>query len=140
MRSIKRQGPKLVFNHAMIYVADLHRSIEFYRDGLGFRLIDIFPDVYARLRSPRGNSTIALHVTEQGQTMNPAAEGLRLYFEVRQLSLFCRRLEKSGIRLDKQPAMMPWRWTHAYLRDPDGHEISLYNAGVARLRKRKGIE
>jgi hypothetical protein len=25
--------------------------------------------------------------------------------------------------------MMPWGWRHAYLNDPDGHEISLYWAG-----------
>jgi hypothetical protein len=30
---------------------------------------------------------------------------------------------------------MPWGWTHAYLNDPDGHEVSLYWAGVKRLRK-----
>jgi hypothetical protein len=28
---------------------------------------------------------------------------------------------------------MPWGWTHAYLTDPEGHEISLYSAGEARF-------
>jgi len=31
--------------------------------------------------------------------------------------------------------MMPWGWRHAYLNDPDGHEISLYWAGENRMRK-----
>jgi hypothetical protein len=30
---------------------------------------------------------------------------------------------------------MPWGWRHAYLRDPDGHEVSLYWAGKARFKK-----
>ena len=31
--------------------------------------------------------------------------------------------------------MMPWGWRHAYLDDPDGHEISLYWAGPNRMAK-----
>jgi hypothetical protein len=26
-------------------------------------------------------------------------------------------------------------WTHAYLNDPDGHEVSLYSAGQKRLKR-----
>jgi hypothetical protein len=32
---------------------------------------------------------------------------------------------------------MPWGWEHAYLNDPDGHEVSLYWAGDKRFRKSK---
>jgi hypothetical protein len=28
-------------------------------------------------------------------------------------------------------------WKHAYLDDPDGHEVSLYWAGAKRLKKSK---
>ena len=31
--------------------------------------------------------------------------------------------------------MMPWGWKHAYLDDPDGHEISLYWAAGNRMKK-----
>jgi hypothetical protein len=31
--------------------------------------------------------------------------------------------------------MMPWGWRHAYLNDPDGHEISWYWAGENRMKK-----
>jgi hypothetical protein len=31
--------------------------------------------------------------------------------------------------------MMPWDWRHAYVNDPDGHEISLYWAGEHRMKK-----
>jgi hypothetical protein len=30
---------------------------------------------------------------------------------------------------------MPWGWKHAYLDDPDGHEVSLYWAGAKRFKK-----
>src|SRR3974390_3243984 len=47
---------KLTFNHAMIYVKDVNRALGFYRDLLGFKLIEDFRydgvPVYARLSAP----------------------------------------------------------------------------------------
>ncbi|MBV9087858.1 MAG: hypothetical protein JO187_01255 [Acidobacteria bacterium] len=33
------------------------------------------------------------------------------------------------------PRMMPWGWRHAYLNDPDEHELSLYWAGENRMKR-----
>jgi lactoylglutathione lyase len=128
--------PALSFNHAMIYSHDVAASLAFYRDLLGFELIEEakapFGVVYARLKAPQGEGTIALHLLEKGMTMQPGA--IRLYFEVRGLEAVCKRLEKRGAKFSKQPALMPWGWKHAYLNDPDGHEVSLYSAGAKRLK------
>jgi catechol 2,3-dioxygenase-like lactoylglutathione lyase family enzyme len=124
----------LEFNHAMIYVTELARSLAFYRDALGFELIETYPGAYARLRSPGGTSTIALHALEPGRKMNAGLGGLRLYFEVEALDAFCAGLEAKGVVLDDPPTDMPWGWRHAYVRDPDGHELSLYRAGEKRLQ------
>jgi catechol 2,3-dioxygenase-like lactoylglutathione lyase family enzyme len=121
----------VAFNHAMIYVHQVEPALAFY-SALGFRLIAKFPG-YARLRAPRGNSTIALHQLDKGMT-SVAAEGIRLYFEVKNLDAFCARLAASGIAFKQMPTDMPWGWRHAYLNDPDGHEVSLYWAGAKRLR------
>jgi hydroxymethylpyrimidine/phosphomethylpyrimidine kinase len=131
----KRSGGSLVFNHAMIYTTRLGRALAFYRDALGFKVVDEYPGAYARLKSPGSGTTIALHVLDRGQKMRPLTEGLRLYFEVGDIDAFCGRLAKRGVRFMQLPEDMPWGWRHAYLRDPDGHEISLYRAGRARLRK-----
>src|SRR3954468_2033484 len=52
----QNSGDKLTFNHAMIYVKDVNRALGFYRDLLGFKLIEDFrfegQSVYARLRAP----------------------------------------------------------------------------------------
>lgn len=128
----------LAFNHAMIYVRSVERALRFYRGRLGFRLIEKFPPRgragYARLRAPRGPATIALHKLGEGvrSTQSP---GVRLYFETRRLEELCRRLARAGVRFKQKPKRMPWGWTHAYLNDPDGHEVSLYWAGTKRLRK-----
>jgi len=132
------KGDQLTFNHAMIYVKDVERAANFYRDLLGFKLIEDFrhegSPVYARLRAPGGDGTIALHQAGM-DNRSVSSEGVRLYFEVRALDDFCRELERKGFHLTKLPALMPWGWRHAYLNDPDGHEISLYWAGENRMKK-----
>ncbi len=124
-------GPS--FNHAMIYVADLARALDFYADKLRFRPIQSEAPYYARLRSPTGSTTIALHLLEPGQSSS--ADGVRLYFEVKSVGPLCKRLQKAGVEFRQMPKKEPWGWTHAYLNDPDGHEISLYWAGKLRLAK-----
>jgi predicted enzyme related to lactoylglutathione lyase len=123
----------------MIYTQDVERALGFYRDLLGLKLLEEFRGgpkiVYARLKAPAGTGTIALHLLEPGKSA--AAEGVRLYFEIRNLETFCKKLEAAGGKLSKPPAMMPWGWKHAYINDPDGHEVSLYWAGAKRLKKTK---
>lgn len=128
----------LDFNHAMIYTRDVSRSLPFYRDLLGFTLVDDFEwegrPVYARLKAPRGEGTIALHALEPGKDLGIG--GIRLYFETTDLDTLCARLESAGVVLKQKPTKMPWGWTHAYLDDPDGHEVSLYDSHGLRLRGR----
>ena len=128
---------RLTFNHAMIYVKDVGRGIRFYGDLLGFKLVEDFrhegASLYARMRAPGGDGTIALH--QAGSDVSVASDGVRLYFEVRELDEFCRKLQQKGFYITKLPRMMPWGWRHAYLNDPDGHEISLYWAGQNRMKK-----
>ncbi|MBL9080007.1 MAG: VOC family protein [Planctomycetes bacterium] len=133
-RRAARRPAALAFHHAMLYTRDLERALGFYRDRLGFRVVDEYPGAYARLAAPKGNGTIAIHVLEPGQWLDPKRGGMRLYFEVQPLAAFCKRLARDGVVFDQPPQRMPWGWQHAYLRDPDGHELSLFFAGPARLR------
>jgi lactoylglutathione lyase len=121
------------FNHVIVYVSDVKRSLRFYQSLLGFRLIEAYGG-YARLRSARGTTTIALHETKESQ---PPSRGRRvvMYFEVKDLRETCGRLRRRGVKFSQMPELMPWGWTHAYLEDPDGHEISLYWAGKKRFQK-----
>lgn len=128
---------KLAFNHAMIYVKDVEKALGFYAALLGFKVIEDFryegKSVYARLRAPGNDGTLALH--QAGPNDSIASNGVRLYFEVAELDDFCRKLQQKNFYITKMPQMMPWGWRHAYLNDPDGHEISLYWAGANRMKK-----
>lgn len=125
------------FNHAMIYSSDIARALTFYRDQLGFTLLEEFMHegrpVYARLRPPAGDSTIALHGLRPGGELRTG--GIRLYFECPDLEGTVERLTQAGVVFTKPPAVMPWGWKHAYLDDPDGHEVSLYWAGEKRTQQ-----
>src|ERR1700730_7175549 len=106
---------KLRFNHAMIYVKDVERGVHFYRDLLGFKLIEDFryegTPVYARLRAPGGDGTIALHQAAPGASIS--SDGVRLYLEVRDLDDFCRKLQQKDFYITQLPRLMPWGWRHA---------------------------
>jgi catechol 2,3-dioxygenase-like lactoylglutathione lyase family enzyme len=134
----KASSGQLSFNHAMVYSRDVGAALHFYRDLLGFRLIEQMEYggrmVYARLGAAQGDGTLALHMIEPGKTM-PAGDGIRLYFEVKGLEKFCERLQAAGLKFSQLPKAMPWGWKHAYLDDPDGHEVSLYWAGAKRFKK-----
>jgi catechol 2,3-dioxygenase-like lactoylglutathione lyase family enzyme len=127
----------LDFNHAMIYAKDVARSTAFYSGLLGLKLIDEFrhegQPVYARLAARAGNGTIAIHQLSPGAPN--ASEGVRLYFEVEALDDVCAKLKAKGVYFTQLPRQMPWGWKHAYLDDPDNHEVSLYWAGANRMKK-----
>jgi catechol 2,3-dioxygenase-like lactoylglutathione lyase family enzyme len=123
----------LAMNHAMIYVRDVELSLRFYTDGLGLKPLEVMLPYYARLKSTRGATTIALHKVEPGGDV--AAPGIRLYFETAQVADAVRRAKKAGYAVKAPPKKMPWGWTHAYLNDPDGHEISLFGSGGLRTKK-----
>jgi catechol 2,3-dioxygenase-like lactoylglutathione lyase family enzyme len=120
------------FYHAMVYVSDVGRSVRFYQQ-LGLEVVEERPG-YARMRCPSGVGTLALHEPDAGSNRSVSAPGIRLYFEVRDLVAFCETLVARGIVLDEAPRLREWGWTHAYLKDPDQHELSLFWAGQARLQ------
>jgi catechol 2,3-dioxygenase-like lactoylglutathione lyase family enzyme len=134
---VAQPADQLSFNHAMIYLKDVGGGIQFYRNWLGFKVIEDYRhegrSVYARLQAPAGEGTIALHQAGPGASV--ASDGVRLYFEIRNLDDFCQQLRRRGFVFTQQPQMMPWGWRHAYLNDPEGHEISLYWAGEQRMQK-----
>ncbi|HZU22045.1 MAG TPA: VOC family protein, partial [Terriglobales bacterium] len=121
----------------MIYCRDVERSLAFYAKMFGFKVVDQFryegKVVYARLVAPAGQGTIALHQAAPGAAVS--SEGVRLYFEIRDLEAMCEKLKRAGVYFTQMPQLMPWGWRHAYLDDPDSHEISLYWAGKNRLEK-----
>ncbi len=126
------------FNHTIVNVTNVKKSTKFYQTLLGLKLIEEAPG-YARLTSPNKTFTIGIHELEKGMKL-PFNEGIRIYYEVGDLDNYCRKLSEKGINFTQPPKDMPWGWRHAYINDPDNHEISLYFAGNKRFERSQGFE
>ncbi|HLX87266.1 MAG TPA: VOC family protein [Acidimicrobiales bacterium] len=114
-------------NQVTIGSTDLDRAEAFYRQ-LGLRLI-VKNDTYLRFECPDGASSFSVELAES----IPDGDGVILYFEDGDLDALTRRLEDAGVAFEHPPTDMPWLWREARLRDPDGHRLCLFDAGVNRL-------
>lgn len=102
---------------------DLEASIVFY-ELLGLKLIVRSPH-YARFELPRGEATFSLHTVE-GDI--PHANAPQLYFEVLDVDFQVRRLKHAGVAIEQEPKRQSWLWYEAWLRDPAGNQICVFNA------------
>ena len=57
---------------------------------------------------------------------------ITLYFECLDLDDQVKVLQAKGVSFELLPTDQPWLWRKAHLRDPSGHRIILYFAGINR--------
>jgi catechol 2,3-dioxygenase-like lactoylglutathione lyase family enzyme len=118
-------------NHATLCIGDLDRSVAFYKQ-LGLTQI-VADEGYARFICPDGDSTLSLHCDAAAGPVAGAPSVISLHFETDRLDAVVAELERKGIRFEQPPTDQPYLWREAILRDPDGHRIFIYHAGVNRL-------
>lgn len=114
-------------NQVTVPAHDLTASIAFY-ETLGLRLI-VRSEHYARFEAPRGEATFSLHLTE-GDI--PRENAPQIYFEVSDVDMELRRLRQAGIVPERPAVDQTWLWREAWLRDPAGNALCLFNAGDSR--------
>ena len=116
--------------HVHLKVADLERSLAFYRDVLGFELTQRFGSQAAFLSAGGYHHHLGLNTWESagGQPPPPGATGLYhvaiLYPTRAELADALRRVLKAGIPLDG--ASDHGVSEAIYLRDPDHNGVELY--------------
>ena len=121
-------------NHAVLYVSDLARSVAFYRDVLGFRVIPMTPDGFtgaAFLQAPDSTNDHDLGLFEVGAAAAPSPAGrgavglYHLAWEVDtldELAATARRLSEAGALVG---ASDHGTTKSLYGRDPDGLEFEV---------------
>lgn len=116
----------------LIQVFDMTTSVTFYRDVLGFELVQ---------RSEEGNhldwcllkldaTRLMLNTAYEKEFRPPAADPARvaahddtaLFFECRDVDAAYTCLQSKGIRLEP-PKVAPYGMKQLYLKDPDGYVI-----------------
>ena len=122
--------PRVSIGHVHLKVADLERSLQFYRDVLGFELQQRFETQAAFISAGGYHHHIGLNTWESkgGSPPPPGTTGLYhvaiLYPTRASLADALRRLLAAGIEVDG--AADHGVSEALYLRDPDGNGVELY--------------
>jgi len=128
--SPKAVHPGVRIGHVHLKVADLERSLAFYRDVLGFELTQRYGQQAAFLSAGGYHHHIGLNTWESqgGSPPDRGATGLYhlaiVYPTRAELADGLRRLMNAGISLDG--ASNHGVSEALYLRDPDGNGVELY--------------
>lgn len=116
-------------NHAVLFVADLDRSVRFYTEVFGMELVareDRFNAVF--LRTPRSGNHHDLGLFAAGANAGPRRRGVGLYHLAWQLDTidelveFRRRLTEAGARTGESSHGAT---KSVYGIDPDGNEFEI---------------
>ena len=118
-------------NQVTVPCIDYAGSVAFYK-VLGLIQIVDSPPRYARFECPAGDggepATFSLHHVEGWSGCDEPL----IYFEVEDLDSEFERLRNAGLVFKSAPQDQSWNWREAYLKDPAGNRICLYQAGVNR--------
>jgi lactoylglutathione lyase len=125
---------KFRYMHTMIRVLDLDRSIAFYTELLGMKLLrrDDYPGgkfTNAFVGYGPEESDTVLELTLNWGREEPYELGTafgHLALGVRDIYGVCAELEKRGAKIPRPPGPMMHGTTHiAFIEDPDGYKIEL---------------
>lgn len=121
--------PAVRLNHAVLYVADLERSIAFYDAAFGMRVIAREPRVPAAfLQLPRSGNHHDLGLFQVGTSFGPKRPGIGLYHLAWQVDTI-EELAEAQVTLAELGALVGESSHGAtkslYAHDPDGHEFEV---------------
>ncbi|MGH2967768.1 MAG: VOC family protein [Solirubrobacteraceae bacterium] len=107
----------------ILQVADVRRSLGFYRDLIGFEVTYTFPSAdepqYVSLALDGGKLAI-------GPTDQPVQSGsTSLWLYTDDVDAAVAELEAAGVRVVAPPADQPWGERVASVADPDGYVVHI---------------
>jgi len=114
---------------------DFQRLASFYREGLGLEPAQIWPEDQGRaLVLDMGKATLEVFDERQAETVDKIEVGHRISGQVRfalqvpDLQAATERLLAHGATLVHPPVVTPWGDQNVRFQDPDGMQITLYQA------------
>jgi len=121
----------------LFQVFDMPTSIRFYRDLLGFELVQTSPPLssnkddvnWAMLRLPDG-ATLMLNTAYEPESRPPAPDPARIaahddsaiFFGCADVDGAYRHLRSHGLNV-REPKVAPYGMKQLYLHDPDGYNL-----------------
>jgi len=115
--------------------SSFERLVKFYRDGLGIEPAQIWTNAQGQaLILDLGAATLELFDEAQAATIDQIEAGrrvsgqIRFALQVADLDAAMQRLLAHGATLVHPPVMTPWGDFNVRLQDPDGMQITLFQA------------
>lgn len=111
-------------------VTDVSASIRFYRDGVGFTVVDEMKGedgvvVGARFKAGSARLGISQDDFSKGRDRVKGI-GVRFWIETEQdLETIAKRVKDAGFDVDHGPAALPWGPLALALTDPDGYKVTI---------------
>ncbi|RAL21455.1 VOC family protein [Thermoflavimicrobium daqui] len=121
---------KMSMRYIILYVKDVEKSKEFYRDCLGLPIRGEH-GTYIELRT--GATILALNSRKSVQELtglqvsssHSLSQTFEVGFVVEDVKAVIEDLRSQGVPILMEPVMKPWGQTVAYVADPDGHFIEI---------------
>ncbi len=126
--------PIMRLNHAVLYVSDLQRSVEFYTEALGFRVIPMTPEGFrgaAFLQAPGSTNDHDLGLFEVGSQAGASLAGratVGLYHLAWEVDTLAELERLEGVLADRDALVGTsdhGTTKSLYARDPDGLEFEV---------------
>jgi len=128
-------NPPVMELRVALTTQDFDRLASFYRAGLGMEPSQVWPAVQGRaLVLDMGRATLEVFDEKQAGTVDQIEVGQRVSGQIRfalrvpDLDAAVRRLQAHGATLVHGPVVAPWGDKMARFQDPDGMQITLYQA------------
>ena len=112
---------RLSIGYANVFVSDLSRSIEFFRDGLGLTAT-VADAAHGYASFTAGPISLGLAQTDD-DTLLGRHTGLG--FVVDDIDAAYAELTEKGVVFEMAPTKQPWGGTLALFKDPDGNVFYL---------------
>ena len=110
----------LKLTHFWLYVKDTQRAIQFYRDTLGFEVLETFPD--GALFKP-GSVQLGIHREEGDRKSQPG--GMSIILHTPDIEKDYETLQRKGVEFMTQVQKKPYGQIASFT-DPDGYLLELW--------------
>jgi methylmalonyl-CoA/ethylmalonyl-CoA epimerase len=135
LASAKKPDPPVMELRVALTTEAFDRLASFYRIGLGLEPSQTWPADQGRaLVLDMGKATLEVFDEKQAQTVDQIEVGRRVSGQIRfalrvpDLDAAVKRLQAHGATLVHGPVVAPWGDKIARFQDPDGMQITLYQA------------
>ena len=121
-----RQGPSLRIHHVTIFVRDQDRSLQFYRDQLGFTVVADHTlgngERFVLVEPPEGSTSLALVAPSPGsKLLDRIGQSGRTVLVTDDIHAQFRVWQERGVHFDRAPKEEIWGGVTASFQDIDGN-------------------